>query len=73
MTSPKTIIKLYLALAIFAGVLYQTKAIFNYEDLHNSKLEHKRGNRNTSDKPHSRKLSICVFEKWRRPNNGGLL
>jgi hypothetical protein len=37
MATPKTIIKLYLALAIFAGVLYQTKEIFNYEDLHDSK------------------------------------
>ena len=63
MTSPKTIIKLYLALAVFAGVIYQTKAIFNYEDLHNSKLEHKRGDRNTSNKLHSRELPICVFEK----------
>ena len=36
MATPKSIIKLYLALAIFAGVLYQTKAIFNYENLHNS-------------------------------------
>jgi len=36
MDKPLVIIKLYIALAIFAGVLYQTRSIFNYENLHNS-------------------------------------
>ena len=63
MSTPKTIIKLYLALAVFAGVLYQTKEIFNYEDLHNSQLEYQRGNRDTSDKLHSGELPICILKR----------
>tara|TARA_R110002012_G_C11636899_1_gene610271 strand:+ start:907 stop:1056 length:150 start_codon:yes stop_codon:yes gene_type:complete len=46
MDKPLVIIKLYIALAIFAGVLYQTRSIFDYELIHNNKLEYKRENTN---------------------------
>ena len=63
MNKPIQLYSVYLALAILLGLIYQTKGIFDYEKIHHSKLEHKRGNRDNSDKLHNRKLPVCFFKK----------
>jgi hypothetical protein len=64
MTTPTKLYLVYLTLAILLGLFYHTKEIFNYESLHNSKLEYPRNNKDTSDKLRSRKLSICILQKF---------